>query len=195
MLKNLYAITAAVGGVMTAIVGYAQPNLISIPIAAVGGGLAGISACSEQRRYAEVKIREATKVATAFQTAYSKNRGLVLAEEISVFGEIPLEQSIAFLGALAQENNGQQIPYEQGNLFLFPHPENAIEALRQNAQAWAQSQVDTLQTENQQLKQSMMNIEQQLNAAAAAMAATNQQTSARNRKLKDDSIDPWNNLL
>ena len=195
MIRNLYAYTLAIGGLATVAVGIQHPQLLSIPIAATGGGLAGVSASNERRRIAETKIREASKVATAFQTSYGRNRGLVLAEEISVFGEIPLEQATAFLDALAKENNGRLLPTEQGTVFSFPHPENVIELLTSNAQQWAQSQVEQLQIENQQLKQNMMSIEQKLNSAAAAMAAQSQQTETRRKKLRDDSIDPWNNLL
>lgn len=195
MIRNLYAYTLAIGGLATVAVGIQHPQLLSIPIAATGGGLAGVSASNERRRIAETKIREASKVATAFQTSYGRNRGLVLAEEISVFGEIPLEQATAFLDALAKENNGRLLPAEQGTVFSFPHPENVIELLTANAQQWAQSQVEQLQIENQQLKQNMMSIEQKLNSAAAAMAAQSQQTETRRKKLRDDSIDPWNNLL
>lgn len=195
MIKNLYAYTLIVGGIATAAIAVGRPNLISVPIAATGGGLAGVSASNERRRIAETKVREATKVATAFQMSYSRNRGVVMAEEISIYGEIPLEQAVAFLDALAKENNGQPLPSELGTLFVFPHPENAIEALTNNAQQWAQARVEQLQAENQKLKQDMMNIEQKLNAAAAAMAAKNQQVESGRSKLRDDSIDPWNNLL
>lgn len=195
MIKNLYAYTLAIGGLATVCVGIQNSEFLSIPIAATGGGLAGVSASNERRRIAETKIREASKVATAFQASYGRNRGLILAEEISVLGDIPLEQAVAFLDALAKENNGRILSSEQGTVFSFPHPENVIETLIANAQQWAQSQVEQLQIENQQLKQNMMGIEQKLNSAAAAMAAQSQQTETRRKKLRDDSIDPWNNLL
>jgi hypothetical protein len=150
---------------------------------------------NEQRRIAETKIREASKVTTAFQQSYAVNKGVVQAEEISIYGEIELEKAVAFLTALAEENNGQQIDVGRGVTYMFPHPESTIEAINKTAQNWAAAQTQQLQNENQNLKQTISNLQNQQLAAAAAAVTNGNRRSAALERITNAKDTSWNELM
>ena len=196
IFKNLYVAAFATGAIATVASAVLSPRLTPIALSASGGALAGVSLMNEQRRIAELKIREASKVTTAFQQSYATNKGVIQAEEISIYGEIQLERAVAFLSALAEENNGQQIDIGRGVTYIFPHPESTIEAINETAKNWAQAQTQQLQAENQSLRQIITGLQNQ--QTAAAMAASNngnRRVAAPNERVAAGSENPWNELL
>lgn len=194
MLKNLYAAVLATGACATVASAVFNPPVLPIALSASGGALAGLSLMNEQRRMAEIKIREASKVATAFQQSYATNKGVVQAEEISVYGEIEMERAVAFLKALAEEHNGTQIDIGRGVTYVFPHPESTIETINETAKNWVQTQTQQLQAENQSLRQTIAGLQSQ--QAAAALAATNgNRRNAAPERVAAANENPWNELL
>ena len=193
MLKNLYTIIFGVGAAASTLTAVVKPELLSIPLAAMGGTLAGASLMNEQRRIAELKFREASKVTTAFQQAYSKNRGIVQAEEISIFGEIPIEKAVAFLDALATEEGGQAIEAGPGKTYAFPHPENALQTLNENAKNWANAQLQQLQAENNSLRQMVATLQRPATNPVAAGIA--QARGLQKQQKQEAEQNPWNELL
>jgi len=189
MLKNLYTIIFGVGAAASTLTAVVKPELLSIPLAAMGGTLAGASLMNEQRRIAELKIREASKVTTAFQQAYSKNRGIVQAEEISIFGEIPIEKAVAFLDALATEEGGQPIEAGPGKTY----PENALQTLNENAKNWANAQLQQLQAENNSLRQMVATLQRPATNPVAAGIA--QARGLQKQQKQEAEQNPWNELL
>lgn len=193
MLKNLYSIIIVVGAAVSTTTAIVSPNLFAASLAATGGALAGASTMSERRLNAEMRIREAAKVSTAFQQAYANNRGVIQAEEISIYGDVPMENAIAFLNALAAENNGQVLEGGNGTTYVFPHVENTLKALNDNAKNWAQAQVQQLQQENQNLRQALASIQQQQTAAVAAVANNMRRPATVQSDLNGENL--WEELL
>lgn len=194
IFKNLYAAVLATGAIASVTSTALNPRLLPIALSTSGGALAGVSLMNEQRRIAEMKIREASKVTTAFQQSYANNRGVVQAEEISIYGEIQLDRAVAFLQALAEENNGQQIDVGRGVTYVFPHPESTIEAINEAAKNWAQTQTQQLQTENQSLRQIINGLQ---NQQAASMAAANggRRRGSQPEQVSKGPENPWSELL
>jgi hypothetical protein len=195
MFRNLYTAVIATGAVATIASAVLDPTVTPFALSASGGALAGVSLMNEQRRIAETKIREASKVTTAFQQSYAVNKGVVQAEEISIYGEIELEKAVAFLTALAEENNGQQIDVGRGVTYMFPHPESTIEAINKTAQNWAAAQTQQLQNENQNLKQTISNLQNQQLAAAAAAVTNGNRRSAALERITNAKDTSWNELM
>jgi hypothetical protein len=195
MFRNLYTAVIATGAVATIASAVLDPTVTPFALSASGGALAGVSLMNEQRRIAETKIREASKVTTAFQQSYAVNKGVVQAEEISIYGEIELEKAVAFLTALAEENNGKQIDVGRGVTYMFPHPESTIEAINRTAQNWAASQTQQLQNENQNLKQTISNLQNQQIAAAAAAVTNGNRRSAALERITNAKDSSWNELM
>jgi hypothetical protein len=195
MFRNLYTAVIATGAVATIASAVLDPTVTPFALSASGGALAGVSLMNEQRRIAETKIREASKVTTAFQQSYAVNKGVVQAEEISIYGEIELEKAVAFLTALAEENNGQQIDVGRGVTYMFPHPESTIEAINKTAQNWAAAQTQQLQNENQNLKQTISNLQNQQLAAAAAAVTNGNRRSAALERITNAKDSSWNELM
>ncbi len=194
IFKNLYVAILATGVTASVASAALNPNLVPISVSTSGGVLAGASLMNERRRVAEMKIREASKVTTAFQQSYATNKGVVQAEEISIYGEIQLDRAAAFLQALAEDNNGQQIDIGRGVTYVFPHPESTIETINEAAKNWAQTQTQQLQTENQSLRQIINGLQ---NQQAASMAATNgsRRRSSQPEQVAKGPENPWNELL
>jgi len=195
MFRNLYTAVIATGAVATIASAVLDPTVTPFALSASGGALAGVSLMNEQRRIAETKIREASKVTTAFQQSYAVNKGVVQAEEISIYGEIEFEKAVAFLTALAEENNGQQIDVGRGATYMFPHPESTIETINRTAQSWANAQTQQLQNENQSLKQTIANLQNQQIAAAAAAVTNGNRRSAALERITNAKDSSWNELV
>jgi len=189
-MKSIYGPILVVGGIVCGAAAFLQPSLFPVNLAATGGALAGASLVAESRRDSDRKLREAAKVATAFQQSYARNKGVIHPEEISFFGEITLDRAVEFVEQLAEENSGRKVQTETGFVYVFPHPESTVEAITKNMQAWAESQIEGLKKENDQLKAAFTLMQQQQMQAAAQVPV--QATRAVRPESKED---PWKSLL
>ena len=194
-LKNtLLATTGAT------IIGATAVALNSVPsaIAAIGGAVFG-SLCVQSSEGAKAKKREeAIRVASAFKNAYERNKGVVLAEELSFFADIDLETATVFLNALSESQNGQKISIDNTVAFTFPHTQSVLDTLTKNSQAWVESRTQPLLIENQTLKQQLSLIQAQMQ-----MQQTPQQQPVSSwapspepveQKITSE-VDPWKKLL
>lgn len=179
-----------------------SPLNMSTAIAAAGGALAGASVTIEHRRKKETETVEAVKVAKSFSYLYETNRGLVNPQQLSFSSDIPVDKSEVFLGALAESQGGQRIETETGVVYKFPHPQNVLDRLAENAAAWVEDQKKPLEQENLILKQ-------QLNAFQAVINSnkTNYEPTVSQNPITSfipnpstlnkskETIGPWSNLL
>jgi len=132
-----------------------SPLNMSTAIAAAGGALAGTSVTIEYRRKKENETVEAVKVAKSFSYLYETNRGLLNPQQLSFSSDIPVDKSEVFLSALAESQGGQRIETETGVVYKFPHPQNVLDRLAENATAWVEEQKKPLEQENLILKQQL----------------------------------------
>jgi len=194
-LKNTVLTAAGITIISAAAV---TTNTISSAVGAVGGAVFG-SLCVQARDDKKAKKREeAVRVATAFKASYEKNKGVVLAEELSFFSDINLEEASVFLSALAESQNGQKIPLENTVAYAFPHTENVLDTLTRNSQAWVESRTQPLLVENQNLRQQLAfiqaQIQNQLIQQPPAPTWAPQIPEPVEQK-SQPAVDPWKNLL
>jgi len=163
---KLVPLTVLVGGAVGIATAVAAPQFVGAPLAFVGGVLAGSSIQDKRAAKRQESKDTANRVSGAFSALYEKNRGLVDPVELSFVANVGVDQSHAFLTALAESTNGNSIPQQGGVgvVFNFPHAANALEELSKNAQNWAQSRTA-------QLSQQLELHQQALRAAQLAQAA------------------------
>jgi hypothetical protein len=171
-------ILGGAAGIATAIT---APQYVGAALAFSGGILGGAAVVEKRRETQEIKREQATRVSTCFSTLYEKNQGLIDPVQLAFFSNISVDRAHAFLSSLAEGNNGQKIPTDQGVgvVFNFPHPDNALERLSKNAADWAQAQTQKLEAELDQYKRAV-----QFMQAQQAAAALTPKPAAREQ-------DPW----
>jgi hypothetical protein len=193
-LKNtLLATTGAT------IIGATAVALNSVPsaIAAIGGAVFG-SLCVQSSESTKAKKREeAIRVASAFKNAYDRNKGVVLAEELSFFADIDLETATVFLNALTESQNGQKISIDNTVAFTFPHTQSVLDTLTKNSQAWVESRTQPLLIENQTLKQQLAFIQAQIQTQQVQQQTVSSWASPPEpvEQKTTAEVDPWKKLL
>jgi hypothetical protein len=202
MSNRIYLAVAAFGTAATIGVLTFNPTAAGAVMATTGGVLAGAAVAEDSRREKERKASEGTRVAQAFRFQYDKNKGLISPEELSFSADITLERVLLFLEGLTETQNGQKIPTERGLVYSFPHPQNVLDVLTQNSQAWVDARTQPLLDENQRLKQAIVMLQQQQQVAPPMMPVPMVQqppTFAKrehSKKMNEkERIDPWNSLL
>lgn len=178
------------------------PADFSAVLAATGGALAGTSATLEHRRKKENEAVEAAKVAKSFNYFYDVNRGILNPQQLGFASDIPVDKAELFLNALAESQGGQRIETDAGVVYRFPHPQNVLDRLAENATAWAADQKIPLEQENLALKQQLNAFQQVVNSTKAMYQPTGFQRppvpsipnpSTLNKP--KENIDAWSNLL
>lgn len=176
------------------------PSEFSAALAASGGALAGTSATLEYRRKKEDKALEAVKVAKSFNFFYETNRGLLNPQQLGFASDIPVDKAEVFLNALSESQGGQRIQTDTGVVYKFPHPQNVLDRLAENATAWAESQKAPLEQENMALKQQLQGFHMAIGKAAftapapqntAVPSIPNPSTLNKSK----EGVDAWSNLL
>ena len=190
-IKNMYAGILGIGLSAGIITGISAPSAFAPTLALMGGALAGVSLTNEAARKREENMRESFRVAAAFKKLYEANRGVVSPQQLSIESDIPLEQALRFLEALAEDQKAADINTEQGHVFNFPHPANVLDKLTSNAQAWAKSQTDPILQQNAILKAELA----RLQMAAGQPPQPVPQPPAGTLNIPKEPNDPWNNLL
>jgi len=191
MLKSLYIGVLSFGAATNVATAVIAPQYLAVSAASIGGLLSGLSLAIESQRKRNAKEVEAVRVAETFKHLYDKNRGLLNPQELSLLTEVSLERTDLFLRALAADQSGQPINTDKGIVYNFPHPENILDQLTNNAQAWVASQTEPLLKENNALKQQLALLQ------AISMNRNKQPMPQVPQVLKNDeeAQDPWNNLL
>ena len=160
--KSLISTLFGVGIAATTAAAVFQPTIFAPTLAATGGILAGVQLGVESRRKRDEQTNEAFKVGKVFSILYETNKGLVSPDQLSYNSDITIQKADSFLKALADQQGGQPLQTEQGLIYTFPHPQNVITALTNNATSWAQQQTQALQLENENLKRQTVNLQQAL---------------------------------
>lgn len=187
----MYAGILGIGLTAGVVTGIAAPSAFAPTLASMGGALTGVSLMSELARKREENMRESFRVAAAFKKLYEANRGIVSPQQLSIESDIPLEQALRFLEALAEDQKAADINTEQGHVFNFPHPANVLDKLTSNAQAWAKSQTDPILQQNAILKAELA----RLQMAAGQPPQPVPQPPVGTLNIPKEPNDPWNNLL
>lgn len=165
-----------------------NPNLYPFVLGGWGSAMGGAAFVSELRRKKEAETVEATRVATVFNSLYEQNRGLISPNQLSVLTGVPLNKTDAFLKAFCENQNGKYIKSSEGNVYNFSHPNNVLDQLTSNAQAWAKSQTEPLLQEISNLKTEVIQLRSYINRPPVIP----QQTTLNN---SEEQPDPWNKLL
>lgn len=196
MSKNVFAAILAAGCAGTVAAVAVNPTEVKTALAVTGAALASASCMYETQRSKQEKKAEAIKVAQSFKYMYEKYRGIVSPQELSFLSEVSLDNTVQFLDELVKVQNGVKVATEAGDLYSFPHPQNALDQLTTNAQEWAKAQTQQLINENSELRKI-------LDSAQQAVAANNMRTTQfvptpaipNGTKTPAGATDPWNNLL
>jgi hypothetical protein len=166
-----------------------SPSNLSLAFTGAGALLAGASVAKETSRKRETSAAEAGRVAASFGILYEQNKGLIIPEQLSLTSDIPFENALMFLEALAQAQNGEKVVLQEGMFFRFPHPESVLDQLTANATAWADSRLEGVLAENNFLKQQILMIQTAALKTAGAAAASVPPVAPQ------PTDDPWQNLL
>lgn len=196
MSKNVFAAILAAGCAGTVAAVAVNPAEVKTALAVTGAALASASCMYETQRSKQEKKAEAIKVAQSFKYMYEKYRGVVSPQELSFLSEVSLDNTVQFLDELIKVQNGVKVATEAGDLYSFPHPQNALDQLTANAQEWAKAQTQQLINENSELRKILGSTQQ-------AVAANNMRTTPfvptpaipNGTKAPAGATDPWNNLL
>jgi len=195
MIDKIYGgLTAfgAAGCLLTAVV---APQAFPATVAGTGGLLAGASLAKEASRKEEDERQEATRVAAVFSSLYQVNQGLVSPQQLSLLTAVDLDRISEFLKKLSEAQGGNYIEIAEGGVFNFPHPENVLQKLTDNANAWVRDSTVELQQQNMALQQQNATLQQQLNIFRAAMAAgsvgSDGSRAVPTQEPEEEVIDPW----
>lgn len=191
-LDTVFAVIVGLGvctGVATSTL---SPYAFSSALAATGGALAGAAAVNERKREEDRRMQESMRVASAFKGLYEKNQGLINVQQLSIDAGIEYDKAHRFVQTLCEQQKGNQITTDGGDVFNFPHPANVLDKLTKNAQAWVKSQTDPVLQENASLKAELARIQLAGMIPGQSPAPANPAGSLNNPK---ESKDPWNNLL
>lgn len=194
MINRIFAAIIIAGASATTVSAFVQPKATGATLGATGAALAAAAVASEARRKTDEQKAEAMRVAQAFRYLYDKYNGVISPYELSFLGEIAADKSVAFLETLAESQDGQRVENDQGLVYSFPHPQNALDQLTKNAQAWVQAQMNPLMEENKNLRQAIQ-IMQAQTATPVRPAPFVPTPAVPKTAPPEDQIDPWNNLL
>jgi len=188
MISKTLGTILGIGACATGAAFFINPSLYPASVAATGAALGGASVVTELRRKREDRAVESARVAVAFSGLYELNKGLVSPQQLSIMAGVPTDEIEVFLKHLCEQQQGRFIETPKGVVYNFPHPNNVLKQLTNNAQAWVKSQTDPLLQENANLKAELA----QLSAYIRAQPPQVPQTSLNN---SEEQSDPWNKLL
>ena len=191
--KNLLAATAGLG---LAVAGLLQnPAVWPTVGAAAGGSVVSLALLSTKKDKERAEAERAAKVSKALSYCYENFKGLVSPQQLAFHAELEFEQAERLLESLiTSQNGGQRIQTPMGAVYSFDHPEQILNKLSQNAQAWADSQTQEVIKENAILKQQV----QWLTSAVQArqlVPQTAQDVFKSNNEQPSAVTDPWKNML
>ena len=191
--KNLLAATAGLG---LAVAGLLQnPAVWPTVGAAAGGSVVSLALLSTKKDKERAEAERAAKVSKALSYCYENFKGLVSPQQLAFHAELEFEQAERLLESLiTSQNGGQRIQTPMGAVYSFDHPEQILNKLSQNAQAWADSQTQEVIKENAILKQQV----QWLTSAVQArqlVPQTAQDVFKSNNEQPNAVSDPWKNML
>ena len=155
------------------------PQQLGAALAFGGGLIGGAGIARDRARKTNANKENAQRVTNVFSALYAANRGIIDPIELAFVADIPAEHAHGFLQGLAENTGGQKIPTKTNNgvLFSFPHSNNALQELTNNAQNWVQAETQKMTAELEGQRRALQMAQLQ-NAAKLANQQANQQ-------------DPW----
>jgi hypothetical protein len=194
--KNLLS---AIAGLGLAVAGVVQnPTVWPVVGAAAGGSVVSLSLLATKKDKERAEAERAAKVSKALSYCYENFKGLVSPQQLAFHAELELPQAERLLESLVtMQNGGQRIDTPMGAVYSFDHPEQVLNQLSQNAQAWADSQTQEVLKENAILKQQVQWL---TSAVQARQLIPNSPPVAQdifkaNNEPPNEVGDPWKNML
>lgn len=201
--KTLIATCAGFGIAIGASV--LQPKLIPVAAAAAGGSMMTAGLVGANKDKERDQAERAVRVSKALTFCYEHFKGLVSPQQLAFHAELELEQAQKLLDSLVSEQNaGQRVDTPMGMVYSFDHPEQVLNQLSQNAQAWADSQTENVIRENALLKQQVQLMAADIQRLNSAVQARNfiprGEKAARdifnkNNQHPEEAPDPWKAML
>ena len=187
VLSRLSVVTGGVGLLCLAASAFYFPNNLPAVYGAIGGlGLGGLAADRRIKGRHEEEDH-ALKVGQIFSEFYDRNRGLISPDQLAIAANIKPTVAYEFVSNVAKEYNISPIQTDQGIVFNFPHPQNVLDQLGDNAKNWAANQ------QQQMLQQ--MDILQQRMSQLTSSTRVRQQTVAQSQIPPQDPSsgveNPW----
>ena len=194
--KNAFAASCAFG--ITLALGAYTPSTLPTAAAAAGGAIVALGVVTKQKDRERFEADRATKISKALSYCYENFKGLVSPQQLAFHAEIELPQAEKLLDSLVTaQNGGQRIQTPMGVIYSFDHPEQILNQLTQNAQAWADSQTNEVLRENAVLRQQL----QLLSAAAQSkqmptiLPEQARELFRNNNEVPGNIDDPWTKML
>jgi len=206
-LNNILAIASSVaaGGVVATAI--ANPAMTPAAYGAFGGVMTGVALGAGFTKKTEEQKAEGEILAQSFKHLYDINKGLVSPDQLSYHTRIPLERIQEFLSSLASEQQGRRIDTEYGSVYNFPHPENVLNQLTDNATNWVKAretplmeQIALLQQTVQQLSRPApvaprpIPVQQQVSNFSKEMEEIQKSYVPETDPLPGMDVDPWNKM-
>ena len=194
--KNLLAAAAGCG---LAVAGLIQnPTVWPTVGASAGGSMVSLALLSTKKDKEKAEVERAAKVSKALSYCYENFKGLVSPQQLAFHADLELEQAERLLDSLVEpQNGGQRIETPIGAVYSFDHPEQVLNQLTRNAQAWADSQTQDVLKENAVLKQQVQYLTSALQARqlVPTPSPVAQETFKNNNEAPKNVADPWKNML
>lgn len=193
--KSLLSVIAGLGVAAAGVI--QNPAVWPTVGAAVGGSALSLAFVSSKKDKEKTEAERAAKVSKALSYCYENFKGLVSPQQLAFHAELELAQAEKLLESLiTPQNGGQRINTPMGAVYSFDHPEQVLNKLSQNAQAWADSQTQEVLKENAILKQQV----QWLTSAVQARQfipnpATNADLFNKNNEAPQEVTDPWKSMI
>lgn len=176
---NFYTASLAVGGISSVVVGFVNPQFIGAPLSFTGGALAGASVIEKKRYEEEEGLSISGRVSGAFKVLYETNQGLVTATSLSLGADIDSELAETYLDALAEETGGKRLDNTDDAVYNFPHAQNILNKLSNDAQNWAKAEVQKSNQAAMTLSKQLEEAQQLIRVAQMAQATAPRQTVER----------------
>ena len=100
------------------------------------------------------------RASNLFIELYDTNKGLIHLSEYCIKTGLPKDMAETFLNQLAETQEGRRMEMDGKTFYAFPHNDSTLAELNNRATAWAHSQVQALQVENQAMKAQLQNLVQ-----------------------------------
>jgi len=201
LLNNILAISSSVAAGCVVATAVANPSMTSAAFGAFGGVSTGFALGMGITKKSERDKAEGLTLAQSFKHLYDANKGLLSPDQLSYHTGIPLERIQEFLANLAAEQQGQRVDTQYGSVYTFPHPENVLNQLTENAQNWVKSRETPLLQQIQLLQQTVAQLSRPPAPAPQKMPNFSREleeiqklASPEVDPLPGMDADPWNKM-
>lgn len=200
-LNNVFAVTSSIAAGCVVATAIADPSRTATAFGAFGGASAGALLGIGYTRKQEQDKAEGLALAQSFKHLYDSNRGLISPDQLSYHAGIARPRIDDFLANLAAEQQGQRVETQYGVVYSFPHPDNVLNQLTENAQNWVKAKETPLLQEIQVLQQTIAQltrppvpVPQQAPSFSRELEEIQKLAAPEIDPLPGMNADPWNKL-